>query len=634
MSVKVKVPCNVLGGRRNGSEYVISLIGVSLLIMLSYIFSAYLVPAIILAILIAAMTFVFLRKRGISSCAHLYEGIIDSGTASVFTLSGEKYAAFRVHSAYAGMVTQQEQMAELSRIESVLNSLSYDAYIALEPTMPETGNGEFQDVEKDALQNCIMFALFILVREKDAKAVENTLKSSGFTLGSPGKDQMDWLLHNAVRSEKRKNYYFSGQFYESSRSIEDFRKLDSEFWKFLTSLNLPFGFSISIHPENRETAARKLRRALAEHSAMMRLNAYRKGKASDIRVRKEDTEMIIGRIAEGRNIFTVSGDVRTYSSHPVFLKRLDAIISNYTALRNNGALSEPIPYSCSITGEHSSYMMDSLSLASIIHVPQKISLDGVMIGIDVDLGKPFFLDIFSGESYNMVILGQTGSGKSFFARILIKRLMISGKLSRAIILDPLGEYDPVQLSSGMGISSVVIDLDSLMEYHCGDTAEGKNTLYERRLPKISVIRTGTSVVMQQHTDLLASVIEEWMLRYRDECKAILVDEAHLFMVNPDGRKFLDRTVRRSRHFNTSVITISQNMEDFLRGSLNRSILSNSRHIFLFRSTISKKDIRDMFPEGADVPEISDLPGGKNSSFSECLYAGKELRHVRIISTEA
>lgn len=632
MNGKIRVPGRVFSDRK-WNEYAIPSVLGSLLILVSYLASGSLIPVAVIAAMIFILGYA-VSVKGKNSVRSDFDDIVrHNDHCSIFTFHGNGYVAFQLQSLGRGILPESELMAQLSRLESMLNSLTAPAFVTLEPLSPEEKFSRINGIEKSILYSSVMFALIIIVRENDANTVEKTMLSDGFIVSPPDGEQIGRILQHSVRSGRSKRYGFTdSNNCESSRSIEDFRNLDSEFWKFLTSLNLPFSYTIAMYPEKAENAGKGLRRMLAEHNAMMRLNAHRKGRIAEIQRKKEDTEMLLTRISQGKRIFRVSGALRIYSSHPVMLKRLDAVIHNYTALRNGSALSMPHASSSNLFTGHSNYFLDSLSIASLIHVPQKINLDGVFIGIDIDQGKPYFMDIFSAESYNMVILGQTGSGKSYFARTLLRRLIISGTVSRAMILDPLGEYEPSQFGSE-GVSSACLGIDELEEYSGCYDERGKGTLYERVLPRISVIRTENSIEMQQHTQRLGLMIERWMSEYSSERKAIIVDEAHLLMVNPDGRKFLDTIVRHSRHYSTSVITISQNLEDFMKGSMNRSILSNSRHIFLFRSTAAGREIRELVPDDVQIPEVSELPGGKNSQYSECLYRGDGTRHLRILPLE-
>lgn len=66
-----------------------------------------------------------------------------------------------------------------------------------------------------------------------------------------------------------------------------------------------------------------------------------------------------------------------------------------------------------------------------------IETDGVLLGL-TDSGAPVIADRFARENYNSVILGRSGAGKSFLAKVETLRLLYRGV--QTWILDPEDEY--------------------------------------------------------------------------------------------------------------------------------------------------------------------------------------------------
>lgn len=84
---------------------------------------------------------------------------------------------------------------------------------------------------------------------------------------------------------------------------------------------------------------------------------------------------------------------------------------------------------------------------------------GVLVGTNQITNSPIILNRFMQpeiSSANTAILGATGSGKSYFAKLEMLRWAYMGTPS--IILDPSGEYVPV--CQGLGGSNINISLDS------------------------------------------------------------------------------------------------------------------------------------------------------------------------------
>jgi hypothetical protein len=82
----------------------------------------------------------------------------------------------------------------------------------------------------------------------------------------------------------------------------------------------------------------------------------------------------------------------------------------------------------------------ALMAGSALSYRRRTQTKGVMLGIDRNQA-PVILDIFddSNASYNTVVLGQTGAGKTFGLLLLMMRHLLMG--TRLIIIDPQGNID-------------------------------------------------------------------------------------------------------------------------------------------------------------------------------------------------
>ena len=65
---------------------------------------------------------------------------------------------------------------------------------------------------------------------------------------------------------------------------------------------------------------------------------------------------------------------------------------------------------------------------------------GVLYGLNESNGTPIIFDRYSMENYNSCILGTSGSGKSYMAKLEILRHVMSVGGLRVFIIDPLGEF--------------------------------------------------------------------------------------------------------------------------------------------------------------------------------------------------
>jgi len=83
--------------------------------------------------------------------------------------------------------------------------------------------------------------------------------------------------------------------------------------------------------------------------------------------------------------------------------------------------------------------------------------DGIVLGYD-QMGHPVFFDGWHPkfDGYNMVILGRTGSGKSFSVKLMTMRSAVKG--IRTAIIDPQREYYP--MAKAMGCPFISLSPDS------------------------------------------------------------------------------------------------------------------------------------------------------------------------------
>src|SRR6185503_17374125 len=92
--------------------------------------------------------------------------------------------------------------------------------------------------------------------------------------------------------------------------------------------------------------------------------------------------------------------------------------------------------------------MDTSSLASTFPFTSTVLRQnkGVMYGINEQNGSLIIFDRFSLENANEVILGKSGSGKSYTIKLEIARQFMLG--AKVIVVDPEGEYETLTKQMG------------------------------------------------------------------------------------------------------------------------------------------------------------------------------------------
>lgn len=135
--------------------------------------------------------------------------------------------------------------------------------------------------------------------------------------------------------------------------------------------------------------------------------------------------------------------------------------------------------------------MDTTSLASTFPFTSAILTQnkGVMYGINQQNGSLIIFDRFSLENANEVVLGKSGSGKSYLIKLEIMRQFMLG--TEVIVVDPEGEYsklaqqlggEVLEFSSNSPIKINPFDLSDL--YEAGENELGLKILSLHALMKL------------------------------------------------------------------------------------------------------------------------------------------------------
>ena len=321
------------------------------------------------------------------------------------------------------------------------------------------------------------------------------------------------------------------------------------------------------------------------------------------------------------------------------------------------------------------YMMDSGAISTIFPcgftaLPE---YTGEPLGMNTITGKTVYLNLFRGSSYNIAITGETGSGKSYFTGILLDRMESS---SSVYIIDPLMEYSGDQIIelgtgqypdfimdsgelkniipeilgsiSGINISTIRKIIDSKPDGMTFSNLISSITEYGKvnsitlnsdmdKLFSSPVKMQGNRCIFRfdygnsRYRDLffrLALTFTASIAERREGNKIIVIDESHLFLKDPHSAEMIDMLARNGRHHRISLITITQNVDDYYFNNYSESILRNSRNYFIFRQ---REKIKNKLFLGYGIDPAS-LAGGSNFNYSECFYStGTLIQKLKITS---
>ena len=311
---------------------------------------------------------------------------------------------------------------------------------------------------------------------------------------------------------------------------------------------------------------------------------------------------------------------------------------------------------------------------------------GVLLGT-VE-GAPLRLDLWSLPSHNILVTGETGSGKTFFAKLLLSRLLKSG-LESATILDPLGDYGP--LVRAMGGEVVRLEAGWVPDVlGLGEGEEGASNAEillsaisdarpeEAAAIRVAARRAGGSLrrmmeELRETAPRIARVLEKFgggrgvpapsarlvsydlsaipegdltaaltflalELKRRSRGggrKMIIVDEAWFLLANRYATAALASLARHIRHQGGSLLTITQSANDLMAGREAAAVVRNSYIQVHFRQRMEPQTATLLGVDGERLQRLPSLPGGARGTPSMALFLmGDYSMWVRIEASQA
>ncbi len=500
--------------------------------------------------------------------------------------------------------------------------------------------------------------------------------------------------------------YYSSDKYSVKFYLADSRyNLGNEFSRFVDAYGRDLSILMTLKPIDEKASTKRLKNMRSERSSELRVKNSKDARSEMIRSQIKEIDDLIARMQrEKSSLIDLTMDVKISSDHPVSLgSEVSRFIMSTELLSLFFAKSEfftkrSIKKRLLSDSLRHRYLVDSSSIAGFLPIFLSTSVlqDGVMIGTDSTTGVPVFLDQFHLPSHNILIMGETGSGKSFFAKILIQRFLVTKRVHRVIVLDPLNEYKP----SMLGDATVVIDtsageyidfslyfskesrilemvnfltdtaslneseqqeLNAIASAYTGILDLGELTRHVSATAKSLLLREKmlflggkllrkrkeidhdkSNIIIKTPSEpgndrekilTFTLTMARYLARIDDSRKIVLIDEMHLFLSGENSASHLSNLFRNSRHFNTSIIGLTQNSYDLDQTAYANSVRDNSIASFVFRTRSLKEDgktARFINLEGHD-PEL--LVGGRNSDYSECIMLfNRRIKKMRINAT--
>ncbi len=214
------------------------------------------------------------------------------------------------------------------------------------------------------------------------------------------------------------------------------------------------------------------------------------------------------------------------------------------------------------------------------------------------------IDMFSKKSTNanMLVVGSSGSGKSYFAHILVIRGAINGILQR--VIDPEGEY--VYLSNILG-GQVIEENINLMYFPESYIKNNRKDYIEKKISSLMNILNAKETFTEEEQDIL-----ERSMRTSYKIKNITEDEETLYKTKDDKGLFVSKEYIGKLNF--------PNFEDVLKTISNlaiRNIITKKLKKLLSLKTIATREIIEK--SNIVVYNLKNIPEDKKETYIQIYF---------------
>lgn len=325
-------------------------------------------------------------------------------------------------------------------------------------------------------------------------------KASTPTNKTPGIDQLeqgmvslvDLIAPSSVEVDFK--YIRVGEKYYSTLFVVGYPRYVSPNWlQPIIDYDHTMDISMFCYPTSSSDVLTDLRRKIAEMEATI-ASEQEQGRAADPKVEAalEDALGLQEELAKGVERFYQFSFYITLSADSLgeleeATKQLKTTLASLLITAKTATLQMEDGFKSTIPmAQDKLYItrnMDTTSLASTFPFTSAVLTQnkGVMYGINQQNGSLIIFDRFSLENANEVVLGKSGSGKSYLIKLEIMRQFMLG--TEVIVVDPEGEYntlakalggDVVEFSSSSPVKINPFDLSQM--YEAGENELGLKIL--------------------------------------------------------------------------------------------------------------------------------------------------------------
>jgi len=227
------------------------------------------------------------------------------------------------------------------------------------------------------------------------------------------------------------------------------RIVDPGFLDKIISSNDDFDISIHVEPFPISTMMVMLNKELQKQRADLYSEEKKSSINPSLEIKYADTRKVLEELQKGNEkLFNVSLYINCKAKNKkdldLLTKKVEAELNSLMMVPNKhyfqqvSAYKSMIPIAMNNLGMKRNITTKALSAFFPFTSPfLTVDPDGVMLGLNRNK-VPYIRDIFSLSNANGIILATSGSGKSYFTKLLISRQMLNN--TQVIAIDPQSEY--------------------------------------------------------------------------------------------------------------------------------------------------------------------------------------------------
>jgi len=227
------------------------------------------------------------------------------------------------------------------------------------------------------------------------------------------------------------------------------RIVESGFLDKIIASNDDFDISIHIEPYSIDSTMIMLNKELEKQRADLYAEELKRSINPSLEIKYQDTRKVLEEIQKGNEkLFNVSLYInlkgRTKKELDLLTKKIEAelnslmIVPSVPVFRQISAYKSMIPIAKDELKIKRNVTTRALSAFFPFTSPfLTIEKGGVMLGLNKN-NVPYIKDIFALSNANGIILATSGSGKSYFTKLLISRQLLNN--TKIMVIDPQSEY--------------------------------------------------------------------------------------------------------------------------------------------------------------------------------------------------